>query len=76
MMYYVVWLCVQNFRKVYNKDSYLNLSYSKEFETLLTSSKMVCSDMITCTAKQCFSKLLRIKGPKLHMDDLQMSLHV
>ena len=38
----------------------VNLSYLKEFETLLTSSKMVCSDMITCTAKQCFSKLLGI----------------
>ena len=38
----------------------IDLSYSKEFETLLTSSKMACSDMITCTAKQCFSKVLRI----------------
>ena len=33
----------------------INLPYSKEFGTLLTSSKMTCSDMITCAAKQCFS---------------------
>ena len=38
----------------------INLSYSKEFETLLKSSKMTCPDMITCTAKWCFSKLLGI----------------
>ena len=38
----------------------INLSFSKEFETLLTSSKMVCSHIITCTAKRCFSKLLGI----------------
>ena len=38
----------------------INLSYSKEFETLLTSSKMVCSNMITFTTEKCFSKLLRI----------------
>ena len=38
----------------------INLPYSKEFETLLTSSKMACSDMITCTAKQFFSELLGI----------------
>ena len=38
----------------------INWSYSKKFETLLTSSKMACSDMITRTAKQCFSKLLGI----------------
>ena len=35
----------------------IHLSYSKEFESLLTSSKMACSDMIKCTAKRCFSKL-------------------
>ena len=46
------------------------LPYSKEFETLLTSSKMACSDMKTCTAKQCFSNYL-----ELLMDDLQMYLH-
>ena len=34
----------------------VNLSYSKEFETLLTSSKMACSDMITV-----FQQLLGIK---------------
>ena len=33
----------------------MNLPYSEEFEALLTSSKMACSDMITRTAKQCFS---------------------
>ena len=38
----------------------MNLSYSKKFGTLLTSSKMAYSDMITYTAKQCFSKLLGI----------------
>ena len=38
----------------------MNLSYSKKFGTLLTSSKMACSDMITYTAKQCFRKLLGI----------------
>ena len=38
----------------------INLSYSKEFETLLPSSKMAFSDMITYTAKQCFRKLLGI----------------
>ena len=38
----------------------VNLSYSKEFETLLTNSKMASSDMITCTAKRRFSKLLGI----------------
>ena len=35
----------------------INLSYSKEFQVLLTSSKMVCSGMITCAAKRCFSEL-------------------
>ena len=35
----------------------INLSYSKEFETLLTSSKMACSDIITGKAKQSFSKI-------------------
>ena len=29
----------------------INVSCSKEFETILTSSKMACSDMITCTVK-------------------------
>ena len=38
----------------------VNLSYLKESETLLTSPKMVCSGMITCTARQCFSKLVGI----------------
>ena len=36
----------------------INLPYSKEFETLLTSSKMVSSDMVTCTAKKCFSNYM------------------
>ena len=36
----------------------INLSYSKEFQTLLTSSKMACSGLITCTAKLCFRELL------------------
>ena len=36
----------------------INLRYLKEIETLLTSPKMACSDMITCLARQCFSKLL------------------
>ena len=35
----------------------INLSYSKEFETLLPGPKMACSNIITCTAKQCFSKI-------------------
>ena len=40
----------------------INLPYSKEFKTLSIerSSKMACFDMITCTAKQCFNKLLGI----------------
>ena len=38
----------------------ISLSYPEEFETLLTSSKMACYDMITCTAKKCFRKLLAI----------------
>ena len=38
----------------------VNIPYAKEFEILLISSKMACSDIITCTAKQCFSKLLEI----------------
>ena len=38
----------------------INLSYSKEFQTLLTSSKMACSDLMTRTAKRCFSELLGI----------------
>ena len=42
--------------KYITKITSVNLSYSKEFETPLTSSKMVRSDVITCTAKQCFSK--------------------
>ena len=33
----------------------INLPYSKEFETQLTSFKVACSDMIACTAKQCLS---------------------
>ena len=55
----------------------INLSYFKEFETLLTSSKMACSDIITCTAKQCFSKITwnSDKGPRLHMDVLQMYIY-
>ena len=36
----------------------INLSYTKEFEKLLTNSNMAYSDMITCTTKQCFSRLL------------------
>ena len=35
----------------------MNLPHSEEFEIQLTRSKMACSDMITCTAKQCFSTL-------------------
>ena len=35
----------------------INLSNSKEFETLLTNSKMASSGMITSTAKECFRKL-------------------
>ena len=44
---------------------------------LLTSSKMVCSDMITCIAKQCFNKIIwnSDKGPRLRMDVLQMYLY-
>ena len=38
----------------------INLSYSKEFQTLLTSSKMACSGLIRCTTKWCFSELLGI----------------
>ena len=38
----------------------INLSYSKEFGTPLARFKMACSDMITCTAKQRFTKLLGI----------------
>ena len=55
----------------------INLSYSKEFETLLTSSKMACFDIITCTAKQCFSKITcnSDKGPRLRIDVLQMYLY-
>ena len=44
----------------------INLSYSKEFETLLISSKMARSDMMTCTAKQCFTKLLWIVAKVLN----------
>ena len=51
----------------------INLPYSKEFEILLTSFKMACFDMITCTTKQCFNN--SDKGPKLRMDNLQMYLH-
>ena len=55
----------------------INLSHSKEFETLLTSSKMACSDMITCTAKTVFQQITwnSDKGPRLRMDVLQMYLH-
>ena len=53
---------------VYNKDIIkivksivkipsINLLYSKEYETLLTSSKMACSDMMTCNG---VSRLLGI----------------
>ena len=38
----------------------INLSYSQEYETLLTSSNMACSDIITWTANHCLSRLLRI----------------
>ena len=44
----------------------INLSSSKEFETLLISSKMACSDMMSCTAKQCFTKLLWIVAKVLN----------
>ena len=40
--------------------SSINLSYSKEFQILLTSSKMTYSGLITCSAKRCFSELLGI----------------
>ena len=38
----------------------INLSYSKEFNTLLISSKLAWFDMITYSCKQCLSKLLGI----------------
>ena len=56
----------------------MNLLYSKVSETLLASTEMACSDMITCTAKRCFSKLLGIVTrvlPRLRVDVLQMYLH-
>ena len=40
---------------------------------------MACSDMITCIYSQTVFQQITWnsdKGPKLHMGDLQMSLHV
>ena len=47
----------------------INLSYSKEFETLLTSSKMACSDMITYN-QTVFQQITwnSDKGSRLRMD--------
>ena len=47
--------------------SSINLSYSKEFQVLLTSSKMVCSGMITCVAKRRFSELFGIVTKVLYL---------
>ena len=46
-MYYVV--CVKTLEKYIVKIPGKKIPYLKEFETLLTSSKAACSDMITCT---------------------------
>ena len=52
----------------------INLSYSKEFETL--SCKMVCSGMKTCTAKQLQQVTWNgEKGPTPLIDVLQMHIH-
>ena len=75
-MYYVVWPCVKTLEKYIVKIPGKNLPNSSEFEMLLTRSKMASSDMIICTAKQCFSKYWKSdKGPKLRMDDLQIYSH-
>ena len=60
MMHHVYDYVSKTLGKYIIKIPSINLPYSKEFETRLTSSKMACSDMITCTAKHCFSKLLGI----------------
>ena len=59
MMYYVIYVS-KALEKYMIKMSSINLSYSKELQILLTSSKMACSGLITCTAKWYFSKLLGI----------------
>ena len=51
-MYHVV--CVKTLEKYIVKIPGKKIPYLKEFETLLTSSKAACSDMITCAVKQCF----------------------
>ena len=47
--------------------SSINLSYSKEFQILLTSSKMTYSGLITCSARPCFSELLGIVAKTLYL---------
>ena len=55
----------------------INLPYSKEFETLLTSSKKAVLWHDNMYSQTVFQQLLGIgdKGPKLSMDDLQMYLN-
>ena len=58
----ILWIVQATFEPAIVLVSYtigrvMNLPHSEEFEILLTRSKMACSDMITCTAKQCFSTL-------------------
>ena len=55
----------------------INLPYSKEFETLLTSSKNAVLWHDNMYSQTVFQQLLGIghKGPKLSMDDLQMYLN-
>ena len=45
-MYYVLWLLSETLEKYIIKKPSINLSYTKEFETLLTNSNMAYSDMI------------------------------
>ena len=56
--------------------SSINLSYSKEFQILLTSSKMACSDKMH--SQTVFQRITwnSDKCPRPRKDILQMYLHI
>ena len=59
-MYYVVWLCVQNIIKIPSINLPYQKNLSKEFETLLTSSKMAVLWHDNMYSQTVFQQLLGI----------------
>ena len=68
----------KNLERYVIKIPSINLPHLKEFETLSTSSKMVCSKMNDNMFSQTVFQQITWnseKGPKFRIDDLQMHLH-